>query len=270
MENMILKKFGKTGRKVSQMGVGTWKMGKDRKKEAAALKRAIELGVNFIDTAEMYGTEDVVNAAIKDVKRDELFIATKVSPHHFRYDDVLNACENSLSKLGLKYVDLYQLHWPNHSVPISETMRAMEELVRRGKIRYIGISNYSVEETKAAQEALKVDEIVSNQVEYSVLVRQIENDGLKDYCKKNGIEIIAYSPLARGALMEQKYSGVYKKLEEIGKKHDKSAVQVALNWLMAKDTFPIPKASDTAHIEEDIEATGFKLSKAELEDLDRF
>jgi diketogulonate reductase-like aldo/keto reductase len=146
-------------------------------------------------------------------------------------------------------------------------MRAMERLANEGKIRYIGISNFSVEETIEAMNALSKYEIVSNQVEYSLLVRDIEKD-LLDFCRKNKITVIAYSPLARGELLKGKY---YEFLSKIGKKYNKTAAQVALNWLIIKENVTaIPKAFSKTKIVENMGAYGWKLSDEDLKTIDEF
>lgn len=128
-------------------------------KGMAAIRTGLEHGINHVDTAEMYANEELVGKAVSNY---DVFIATKVSPNHFRHDDLIRACRVSISRLNVKQIDLYQLHWPNKRVPIKETIRAMEELVGRGLIRYIGVSNFSVSEMIEAQEAMKREEIVSN------------------------------------------------------------------------------------------------------------
>ncbi len=146
--------LGKTDEKIPIIGMGTWAMGnqasgQERSMELEALRRGIDLGMTLIDTAEMYGygkSERLVAEAITG-RREEVLIATKVSPEHFHYDDMLRSCDASLQRLTIKQIDLYQLHWPNSKVPIRETLRAMEQLVNQGKIRYIGVSNFSAEET---------------------------------------------------------------------------------------------------------------------------
>ena len=265
---MEFKDLGKTGEKIPTIGWGTWKYGADPKEEVSALKLGFERGFRFVDTAEMYNSEAIVGEAIKDA--GDIFVATKVSPSHFDYDGVMNACDGSLKRLGIRQIDLYQLHWPNKSIPISETMRAMEKLVDDGKIRYIGVSNFSESEIEEAQSVLKHNEIVSDQVEYSVLVRQIE-DGLMDYCRKNRITIIAYSPLAQGKLYSKKYSRLYELLEGIGRSHGKNATQVALNWVVSKENVvAIPKAGSVKHVLEDCESVGWKLGKEEMEKINSF
>lgn len=258
---MRFKELGKTGEKIPVIGLGTWKMGINPKVELESIKLALRKGIRFIDTAEMYGTESLVGQAIRD--EENVFVATKVSPNHFHYQDVINACNASLKRLGIKTIDLYQLHWPNTSIPIGETMRAMEKLVEEGKIRYIGISNFSVEQTVEAQGALKKNEIVSNQVEYSLLSRNIERD-LIPFCDREKITIIAYSPFARGHLFGK--SKLIDILERIAAKHKKTPAQVSLNWLIAKKSVvAIPKASDKKHVEENAGAADWSLEREDLE-----
>lgn len=265
---MEQKRLGKTDVKIPAIGLGTWQLSSDTKKEVDALKTGLELGMRFIDTAEIYGTEQIVAKALEG--ESDVFIATKVTPTHFRYDDVIKACDRSLEKLRVKAIDLYQLHWPNKSVPVSETMRAMEKLVADGKVRYIGVSNFDVLEMKEAQASMKSNELVSNQVEYSVLVREIEDDVLK-YCKKEGITILAYSPLAHGALYSKKNAKVLAFLAEIGMKYGKTPTQVALNWLISKgEVVAIPKASDSSHVGEDAGAGEFSLGAADVSSINDF
>lgn len=260
--------LGKTGEKIPVLGMGTWKLKDEQGEGVRALKKGLELGMRFIDTAEMYGTEDLVGEAIKNEK--DLFLATKVSPHNFHYDDVIKACERSLKNLGTRQVDLYQLHWPNHRVEISETMRAMEKLVDEGKIRHIGVSNFSIAEVKEAQAAMKKYEIVSNQIEYSVLVRDPER-GTLDFCKKEGITVIAYSPLGQGALYTRKYKPVLDLLGEIGAKYGKSPTQVALNWVLSKgNVSAIPKAGKTEHMIDNCGAVGWKMTGDDIARIDSF
>lgn len=237
---MEYREFGKSKIKVSAIGMGTYydppwigasrlfgrRQGREDK--IAALKSGIELGINHIDTAEIYDTEPLVAEAIKGYRRDTLFIATKVWRSHLKYDQVLKAAQRSLEKLQCSYIDLYQIHWPNARVPIKETMRAMEKLVDDGTIRYIGVSNFSLSQMKEAEEALSKHELVSNQVEYSLRIRKIEDDVLP-HCNRNSIAILAYRPLAHGTLANP--SGKLKTIvDEISQKHDgKTPTQIALN-----------------------------------------
>src|SRR5205823_4389661 len=189
-----LKQLGNTGVMVPEIGLGTWKY----RGGVEPLRRGIELGAYLIDTAEIYRTENVVGQAIQGM-RERVFIATKVSGAHLSYDQVLRAAEGSLRLLDTEVIDLYQIHWPNTRVPIKETMQAMETLVDRGQVRYIGVSNFSVRELRAAQEVITKYPIVANQVLYNLNRRAIERDLLL-YCQEHQIIILAYTPLDDGRL----------------------------------------------------------------------
>src|SRR5207247_6345529 len=165
-QEMICKVLGNTNICLPEVGLGTW----NYKGGAEPLRRGIALGACLIDTAESYGTEEIVGEAVKDL-RDRVFIATKALPRHFRHTDLLMAADRSLKRLRTDHIDLYQLHWPNYAVPIEETMAAMEALVERGKVRFIGVSNFSVTDLKKAQAALSKYKIASNQVRYNLIDR---------------------------------------------------------------------------------------------------
>ena len=263
---MEYKQLGKTGEKIPAIGLGTWMSNRSEEESLAALRYGISKGIRFVDTAEMYGTEEMVGSALKGTKG--VFVATKVSPNHFRRDEVIRSCDASLKALGVRQIDLYQLHWPNRRVPISETMSAMEKLVDDGKIRHIGVSNFSVKEFMEAQESMKRHEIVSNQVEYSVLVRDPENE-LLPFCEANSVTMVAYSPYANGSLFKEKYLGMRELLDGIGERYGKSGVQVALNWLVSRNqVVPIPKASSVAHVDSVLGSIGWKLSAEDVERID--
>ena len=168
---MEYRELGATGVMIPEVGLGTWKY----RGGPEPLRWGIELGANLIDTAEMYRTEDAVGQAIRGI-RDRVFVATKVLGSNLRYDDVMRAAEKSLRLLNDDVIDLYQIHWPSRSVPIAETMRAMETLVDRGMVRYVGVSNFSVAEMREAQAAMSKYPIVCNQVLYNLKRRRIERD----------------------------------------------------------------------------------------------
>jgi diketogulonate reductase-like aldo/keto reductase len=262
--------LGRTSEKIPMIGMGTWRMGRshtsiERAKQTDSLRRGLELGMTLIDTAESYGdgdSERLVSEVIKGM-RDSVFVATKVSPSNLRHDDILAACERSLTRLGTTYVDLYQVHWPNRRVPISESMRAMQELVDRGKVRHVGVSNFSVEETKEAQEALGRSELVSNQVEYSLLNRSIES-GLLQFCQSERITVIAYSPLGRGILPT--HAIPRRILDEYGL----TPAQVALNWVTFQEgVVAIPKSAKREHTEENAASLSTRLSFQDYEVLSK-
>jgi len=237
---------------------------RDASQKVEAIKAGFDAGMTLIDTAEIYGSEPLVAKAIDGRKREDLFIATKVWPNHLRRDALAKALRQSLQRLRLDYVDLYQIHWPNPSVPISETMGAMEELLAQGKIMSVGVSNFSLQQLVEANAALKKSRLASNQMSYSLLDRSIER-GILPYCEREGIAVMAYYPLAHGRLPSGE-----RRLEEFARRRSKTPSQVALNWLTSKaNVFPIPRASDPAHVIEDAGASGWRLSEEDLTELDR-
>jgi len=257
------KELAETRVRLSEVALGTWRYEGD----VEALRTGIGAGINFIDTAESYGTEELVGSAIKG-SRDKVFVATKISPRHFRRRAVINAAEQSLKRLKTDYIDLYQLHWPNYTVPISETMAAMEELVKMGKIRFIGVSNFSVRELKKAQAALSNGRIVSNQVRYSLVDRTIE-DGLLQYCQAQQITVLAFSPLAKG-LQNIRSCDRKNVLGSVASAMEKTGAQVALNWCVCHPpVIAIFKAEKTEHVVEDCGASGWRLQSDQLDALNQ-
>ena len=258
------------------VGLGTWEIGgrmssdstRD-KEDSESLRLGLELGMTMIDTAEMYGaghSEEVVSRVLKGWS-GPVFVASKVSPSHFHYDDVLRSARMSLDRLGVEKMDLYQLHWPNSRIPIGETMRAMEKLVEDGITRHIGVSNFSVDQLIEAQAALSREKIVSNQVEYSLIDRSIEKN-LLPFCQRESVTIIAYSPLGQGRIPRDK-GQEFKVLDQVASEHRKSRSQVALNWVLRNENVvTIPKASDKQHVRENAEAVSWNLSSKDLDRLD--
>jgi len=263
---MELKPLGSTGVMVPEIGIGVWRYsgGGD------PLLRGIELGSTLIDTAEVYGTEDVVGQAVRGM-RERVFIATKVSGAHLGYDDVLRAAEASLRRLDTGYIDLYQIHWPNWSAPIHETMRAMEALVDRGLVRYLGVSNFSTQQLRAAQAAMSKYPIVSNQVLYNLNRREIEWE-LLPYCLTSRVTIIAYTPLDDGRLATRapfSPSRGMQALELVASQVQKTWAQVALNWCTSRpNVITIPKSNSVARVEENCQASGWRLSPVQIQFLD--
>jgi diketogulonate reductase-like aldo/keto reductase len=255
---METKELGGTGVMVPEIGLGLWKY----RGGVEPVRRGIELGAVLIDTAEIYRTEDVVPQSVGSI-RDRVFIATKVSGDHLRYDDVLCAAEASLRQLATGYIDLYQIHWPNGAVPIKETMRAMEALVERGLVKYIGVSNFSTAELRAAQGAMSKYPIVSNQVLYNLNRREIELD-LLPYCQKNHVTIIAYTPLDDGRLTARsrlRPSRRMRALESVANQVQKNLAQVALNWCISRpNVIVIPKSNRVDRVVENCGASGWRLS----------
>ena len=266
---MKFKKLGNSKVEIPVLGLGTWGMGGfssrhlgGEENAVRALRLGIELGMSFIDTAEVYAnghSEEVVAQAVSEA-RERIFVATKVSPENLSHERVLHSCESSLKRLKTNYVDLYQVHWPNPRIPITETMKAMEQLVAEGKVRNIGVSNFSVQQTREAQGALSKIDLASNQVEYNLVQRSIE-ENLLPYCTKEHITIIAYSPVARGNIPSGGRGEQWRTLDDIARKYAKTRAQVALNWLIAKQpVVAIPKAANLEHVRENAGAVGWNLS----------
>jgi diketogulonate reductase-like aldo/keto reductase len=265
---MEQKPLGNTGETVPEIGVGVWRYGGG----AEPLRHAISLGASLIDTAEAYGTEKVVGEAIKGL-RDKVFVATKVSGNHLRHDEVLKAAETSLKRLDVACIDLYQIHWPNSLVPIQETMRAMEALVDRGMIKYIGVSNFSAVELREAQAAARKYPVVSNQVLYNLNRREIEAD-LLPYCQQNQVTIIAYTPLDSGRLALNSRASSnpsrMKVLEAVAAQAQKTLAQVALNWcIFPPGIITIPKSDKASRVSENCDASGWRLSADQKKLLDK-
>jgi diketogulonate reductase-like aldo/keto reductase len=278
VNEMEYKALGKSDVKIPVLGLGTWGIGGFSSRHLGgedeavrALQLGVELDMRFIDTAEMYArghSEEVVAKAVAK-ERDSVFIATKVSAENLSYEGVLRSCDASLKRLQTKYVDLYQVHWPNPSIPITETMNAMEKLVADGRVRFVGVSNFSVQQTREAQKALSKADLVSNQVEYSLLDRSIEGD-LLPFAEEEHITIIAYSPVARGQIPGSDRDSRWKLLERAAAKYGKTSVQVALNWLIIKHpVVAIPKAVRLDHVRENAGAAGWKLRQEDRDELDK-
>lgn len=220
--------------------------------------------MNLIDTAELYGgghAEEIVGKAIKGL-RDKIFVTSKFNPDNNTFKGVVRAVEDSLKRLNTDYIDLYQVHWPNPRIPIQETMEALDHLVNDGKIRNIGLSNFTLNEFLEAQAVLGVRKIVSNQVEYNLVERSIEND-LLPYCKENGVTIIAYSPLDQGKIDYNSQKGHL--LQRLAGKYQKSVSQIILRWLIShKPVVAIPKTVSMMHTKENADAARFDISNEDM------
>jgi aryl-alcohol dehydrogenase-like predicted oxidoreductase len=297
--------LGRHGPKVSAVGIGMWQAGgtswgddvRDRYTKDAMV-RAVDVGINLVDTAEVYGdghSEEVVGRAIRAVGRDRVFLATKVGGHHLHADHVVRACLGSRRRLHLRAIDLYQIHRPPawEQVPLREPMQALERLEREGKIHHIGVSNFAVRDLEEARSYLSRSDIVSNQIQYSLLHREPET-GILPYCRREGIGVIAWSPLAKGILSGKYAVGkgpqdrirsddpmfragnrraavpLVRALRGIGEAHRRSASQVALAWLIAHPgVVPIPGAKRPQQAEENAGAAGWALTRSEVRHLDR-
>lgn len=258
-----------------KIGFGTWKIGGGTTpnhsvdaKSLAALRSALEIGYTHFDTAEMYASghsEELVGLAVHGSgrRREDVFITSKVTPSHLRYDDVLNACENSLRRLKMDYIDLYLIHWPSAGAKYEETFKALNKLVRDGKVKHLGVSNFDVKLLKQAQ-ALAETPIITNQVPFSISDRSYARNGVLEYCQKNDILFTAYSPVNEGSLRSTKT------LEAIARAHDATIFQIALAWVVSHPrVITIPMSFDPAHIRENYDAASIELTLAEMEALNQ-
>ena len=268
MERSVLKrKFGWTNLQVPVIGQGTWMIEGDHNIESRAvesLRLGLNLGMSHIDTAEMYGdghAEELVGKAIAG-RRDHVFLTSKVLPSNASYEGTIKACKMSLKRLKTNWLDLYLLHWPSR-YHISETMHAMENLVSEGLIRFIGVSNFDLEELKEAEQALKNEQIACNQVLYHLGDRGIERH-LLPYCKEREIAVVGYAPFGHGSFPSCQSRGG-KVLAKIAKLHNRTPRQVALNFLTRHPClFTIPKTTNPDRVKENSGGVGWKLTDEDI------
>ena len=259
---MIRTELAKTGVFIPEVGIGTW----GYHAGPGPLRKGLEAGALFIDTAESYGTETDVGQALRGM-RDRVFIATKVSPQHFHADDLRRSVDASLQRMDIDVVDLLQLHKPNPSIPIEETMGAVAGLIDSGKVRFAGVSDFSVPQLQTAQQALGKYPIVSNQLRYNLIDRTIEQE-LLPYCRANSVTVIAYCPLARGLdrIRDCDPTGV---IDELARMTNRSPAQVVINWCLCHEgVVAIPKGNSTEHILDNCGSSDWRLNAEHLSLLD--
>jgi diketogulonate reductase-like aldo/keto reductase len=257
-----------------KIGLGTGRLGgtliPNRLRYAhwlSTARSALELGYAHFDTAEFYSlgySEELIGRAIRETgtKRESIFITSKVWPNHLRYDKVLRACENSLRRLGTDYLDLYLVHWPNQHIPLRETFRALNQLVKNGKVRHIGVSNFNLGQLKEAQ-SLAESPLLANQVPYSLFVRTYTQNGVLEYCQQNDILLTAYTPISHGNVRATPV------LRSIADAHHATVHQIALAWLITQArVIAIPMSFNPNHQRENLLAADIELSKTEMEQLD--
>lgn len=301
---MQTRTLGTSAIQITPILMGTWQAGKrmwtgiEDEESIKAIQAAVEAGITTIDTAEVYGqghSEQVIARAVSH-RREELVYASKVFANHLQYDQVITACETSLKNLQTDYIDLYQIHWPSGSfnseiVPIEETMKALNQLKADGKIRAIGVSNFSRAQLAEAAQYGRIDSL---QPPYSLFWRKVEKDAVP-YCVENNISILAYSPMAQGLLtgkfsldhqfkegdhrtanvlfQGENFKRAHQALEElkpIAKSHDCTLAQLALAWLIAQpQTNAIAGARNTQQVTDNAQAATVKLSAEEIQEIDR-
>ncbi len=301
---METRSLGNTDIQITPIIMGTWQAGKsmwtgiDDRETVKALRAAFDAGITTFDTAEIYGdghSEQILAEAISDV-RDRVVLASKVFCNHFKYNDVVEACDRSLKNLKTDYLDLYQIHWPTGTfnteiVPIEETTSALNHLKEQGKIRAIGVSNFS---RSQLEEASQYGQIDSLQPPYSLFWRKVENDGMP-YCIEHNLSILAYSSLAQGLLTgkfgpdhqfeegdhraqnklfsnPENYARVQQaveKLRPIADRHNCTLAQLALAWLIAQpQTHAIAGARNAEQATANAKAADVKLSETDLKEID--
>ena len=254
---------------IPRLGQGTWRMGEDPKMkdiEVKALQHGIKEGMTLIDTAEMYGdAESVVGQGIKNIDRHKLYIVSKVYPHNAGRKNIFKACDRSLEKLGLDYLDLYLLHWRG-SIPLEETVECMEELVAQGKIKRWGVSNFDLEDMKELWQVKDGNKCTVNQVLYHLGSRGIEYD-LLPWMEKNKVKTMAYCPIAQGGDLRRELLNSAS-VNEVAKKHQITPVQVLLAFVLKQENMiVIPKSTNLDHISQNYKALKVVLDQDDMNKL---
>ena len=251
-------------------GLGLWQIGgrSDRdtrtdEHNVAAIQTAIDAGVTHIDTAESYGAghaEELLGQAIAPYDRSTLIIASKVSAWNQGYDGVMQAFEASIKRLGTPYLDLYLLRrYPEPGIRIDETMRAMDELVRQGVVKNIGVCNMTPNRFDEAQRHSK-HKLVCNEIHYNVQIREAEAKGVIAHAQANDVMVVAWRPLQKGFLPQTQL------LEEIGEKYHKTPSQIAINWLVSQpNVVTIIKTLTPSHLHENLEAVTFNMDQVDID-----
>lgn len=242
------------GARIPAIGLGTWEL---RGRTCARIvEQALRLGYRHIDTAQVYENEREVGEGLRSshVRRDDVFVTTKVWTTHFAPNDLLRSAKESLVKLRMSDVDLLLLHWPNAHVPLAETLGALALAKEHGLARHIGVSNFTVALIEEAV-ALCKEPLVCNQVEYHPYLDQTK---VRDACAQAGLALVAYSPIAKGHVKSDAV------LTRIGAAHAKSAAQVCLRWLVQQNAVAIPRTSKIERLSENIEVFDFELTDAEM------
>jgi diketogulonate reductase-like aldo/keto reductase len=259
------------GVSVPKIGFGTWRIGGDSypdpERDPAsmeALRTALEVGYTHFDTAEVYAgghSEELLGRAIRETqtRRESVFIATKVDPGHLQYEQVMKSCQNSLRRLQMEYVDLYLIHWPRIGMKLEDTFRALNKLVKDGRVRHLGVSNFNLKLLKQSQ-SLSETPLLTNQVPYRLPDRSYVENGVLAYCQENDILLTAYSPVKFRNLPANST------LREIADAHSVTPFQIALAWLVAQPrVITIPMSLNPQHIRENFEAADIELTEQEFE-----
>jgi diketogulonate reductase-like aldo/keto reductase len=262
------------GGQIPVVGLGTWKVGggssPDYSKDGQALRglhAALEMGYTHIDTAEMYAdghTEELVGQVIQSYNRSDLFITSKVWHSNLAYQAVLDACRGSLERLRTDYLDLYLIHWPSEDIPLGKTFGALNELVRRGLVRHLGVSNFNLEQLDRARK-LSETPLATNQVPYSLYNRRYARNGVLDACREAGMILTAYTPLEKGRVVDDP------EVAAIAEKVGSSPVQVVLAWLVNQPgVIAIPMSMNPKHLEQNLMAADLELPQDAMDKLNHY
>jgi len=249
-----------SGDELPIVGVGTWNIGGDTVREA--VRAGLDAGYTHVDTAEGYKNEAEIGDVLADYDRDDLFLTSKVLPKNLNYDSVIESCEASLDKLGTDYLDLYLIHWPNPAVSLRETLDAMATLHDQGKVRNVGVSNFSAYQLSCAQHVSDVP-IAVNQIEFHPYFQRPD---LVEYCRDTDTVLEAAAPLARTEVFDDPV------VQDLADEYDKSPAQIVLKWAVEQDVVVLPKSSSPEHVRQNHELFDWDLAAEDrdrLDDLER-
>lgn len=246
------------GVKIPNIGFGTYKLG-NHNESIEAVKYAIETGYRHIDTASFYGNEEAVGIGIKESKinREEIFLTTKLWNDSHGYDKTIKSFNESINRLGVEYVDLYLVHWPNKLN--LETWKAFEDLYEQGKVKAIGVCNFKEGHIEELSKSAKIMPMV-NQIEIHPYRSQ---KNMIYYCKEKNIKVVAWSPIMRGKIFSDE------KMLYLSKKYNKSIPQITLRWHLQNGVIPIPKSSNIERIKENLNIFDFEISKEDMKLIDK-
>lgn len=248
-----------SGVEMPQVGAGTWDIGGETVKES--VRTALDAGYAHVDTAEGYKNESEIGEVLAEYDREDIFLTSKVLPSNLHYESVLESCEASLDRLGTDYLDLYLIHWPNPTISLRETIQALERLHEEGKVKNIGVSNFTKYQLMFARRVADVP-IAVNQVEFHPWLNQ---DDLLQYCDDNDIVLTAAAPLARTEVLDDPV------VRDVAEEYDRTPAQVVLRWQVQKGIVTIPKSSTPDHIRSNFEVGEWELDAedaARIDDID--
>jgi len=245
-----------SGDDLPQLGFGTWQLDGDTVRDG--VHTAMDAGYTHVDTAEGYHNEGEIGDALEEYDRENVFLTSKVLPKHLNYDSLIEACEDSLDRLGTDYLDLYLIHWPNPAVSLRESLDAMAALHGRGLVRNVGVSNFSAYQLSCAQHIADVP-IAVNQIEFHPWFQRPD---LVEYCRETDVVVEAAAPLARTEIFEDEV------VQSLAEQYDRSIPQIVLKWAIERDIVVLPKSSSAAHIRDNADLFDWSMTDDDLEALD--